>query len=587
MRKFFVLAAMGIIALSIMACGSVGRSVSTSGPVAVVRDAAVVAVEGKSKIAAGKIEVRPPTGFLPFKSLGDPFSAIIGNKDTAIDAKDVRVLFPDNVRFKETIPDRTDVTSWITNLPAGLVGNMHEATGTAKEFKILVTGTPSETRKEVIKVTIPGEFLIGGSDVTIESNPDAYIDIAEGLISIADVAAEAEKAPWSRSSNTIIISGSVGTALVPKAITIKLDAASIAVPIPAETILSDWIPNLPDGLQALAGKTEKGATEVVLTISGVPAAAIDAPVRVRVPRDYLHRSLDLIVKADEDLRFEIFGLSVSHVIVGGAISNEILPRIFTIYFGAGKLLNDIEKDTDVSRWFGNIPAGLRILTADPASAGASLINVRASGTPTAYIDAPMKITIPANIIYTGRSFDVQSNENARFEVGSLERETNRLTSNGPDNKKFLGDNSLMLNTPKLVEVKDFEAVGLVSVTAQSVNDIGPDGSYSWTGDEITYSKLLAEARKLNAHAVINIIVDYHDETTQTVEKRRIPAGYKLSVAEVALNAKVKGRFSIELQSDGTYMLVEKRDRTVRTYTGNALAIRYGGAVVPKDQEVKK
>ncbi|MDR2617509.1 MAG: hypothetical protein LBC62_01450, partial [Treponema sp.] len=374
---------------------------------------------------------------------------------------------------------------------------------------------------------------------------------------------------WSRSARTIVIGGSVGSIITPKTITIKFDHATLSLAIPVGTDLSDWITNLPTGLSALTSGAEKCAEEIQLTISGIPQAAIDQPVYVKVPAEFLHRALDLVVRPNDDLRFEIFGLSLSNVLIGGAINTEIIPKTFTVYFGAAKLLSDVAKDTDLSKWFGNLPSGLKAVANETAVAGSSSLGVKVTGTPVAYINEPIKISIPANIIYTGRGFDVARNDNARFDVGSFESEILKYIT-----EQTLNDNEWRLRSPKLVDVKDFEAVGIIQITAQTVEELGPDGAYHWNGEGITYSKLLAEARKLNAHAIINVVIDYRDDTTNTIERRHVVDGYKFSPQEQTFLKSDKNRLVLETQDDGSLVLVERTHRTVRTYTGNALAIKY-------------
>jgi hypothetical protein len=562
------------VSLFVTSCGSVPAKKTASGsPVAVIEAEVPVAREKTVKTAPGSIQILGPTGFKVLKDTsGEIFSAIVGNKGTEINPKDVKVTFPAGITFRETVGDKADVSSWITNLPAGLVANIHEAEGGVKEFRILVSGVPEETKKEPVQVTIPGSYLTNGSDTAIEPNGNAIIDIADAVLDIGDVDPSElgeVSAVWARSARTIVIGGSVGSVITPKTITVKFDHAALSFAIPVGTNLSDWITNLPTGLSAITSGAEKDATEIKLTISGTPQAAIDQPVYVKVPAEFLHRALDLVVRPNDDLRFEIFGLSLSNILIGGAINTEIIPKTFNIYFGAAKLLSDTNKDTDLSKWFGNLPSGLKAVANETAIAGSSSLSVKVTGTPVAYINEPIKISIPANIIYTGRGFDVARNDNARFDVGSFESEILKYIT-----EQTLTDNDWRLKSPKLVDVKDFEAVGIIQITAQTVEELGSDGAYHWNGEGITYSKLLAEARKLNAHAIINVVIDYRDDTTNTIERRHVVDGYKFSPQEQAYLKFDKNRLTLETQDDGSLVLVERTHRTTRTYTGNALAIRY-------------
>jgi uncharacterized protein YbjQ (UPF0145 family) len=59
---------------------------------------------------------------------------------------------------------------------------------------------------------------------------------------------------------------------------------------------------------------------------------------------------------------------------------------------------------------------------------------------------------------------------------------------------------------KVIE-KDFEPLGFVTVTAERKGEDGELGVIVWYGENATYYKLIEEARKLGADAVINIVVE--------------------------------------------------------------------------------
>jgi hypothetical protein len=53
------------------------------------------------------------------------------------------------------------------------------------------------------------------------------------------------------------------------------------------TDISDWIPNLPEGLEARAHGVKKGATAINIFISGTPAITARTPVQVTIPGTFL------------------------------------------------------------------------------------------------------------------------------------------------------------------------------------------------------------------------------------------------------------------------------------------------------------
>jgi uncharacterized protein YbjQ (UPF0145 family) len=101
----------------------------------------------------------------------------------------------------------------------------------------------------------------------------------------------------------------------------------------------------------------------------------------------------------------------------------------------------------------------------------------------------------------------------------------------------------------VVAVKDFEPMGVVTVTATEVLTAGPfEIVQTYTGSRVTYADLMAEAVKLGADDIINVRIDVNGDFTASVFDRL--TGWNC-----------------------TY-----------TYTGTALAIKYGEKVDTKTQQ---
>jgi uncharacterized protein YbjQ (UPF0145 family) len=101
----------------------------------------------------------------------------------------------------------------------------------------------------------------------------------------------------------------------------------------------------------------------------------------------------------------------------------------------------------------------------------------------------------------------------------------------------------------VVAVKDFEALGVVTVTATEVMTAGPfEIIQTYTGSSVTYADIMAEAVKLGADDIINVRIDVTSDYTVSVFDRL--TGWSR-----------------------TYV-----------YTGTALAIKYGEKVDTKTQE---
>jgi len=113
-----------------------------------------------------------------------------------------------------------------------------------------------------------------------------------------------------------------------------------------------------------------------------------------------------------------------------------------------------------------------------------------------------------------------------------------------------GTKGEMFGLHTITPAKDFNGVGLV-FTEQSFK-LNPEESFN--GETYTYQKLLQEAQKLGADAIINVVVDYRiiNETSTSTETS-------------------SNLFSSSSSSSGSFVRTE-------TWYGSALAIKYTNAL---------
>jgi hypothetical protein len=90
-------------------------------------------------------------------------------KDFSAEVVDVIVELQEKETFSRGILEGEDVSSWIDNLPRGLEARAHGIKKGATSIKIHISGTPEVTMRELIRVTIPGTYLTGGSARTFVS----------------------------------------------------------------------------------------------------------------------------------------------------------------------------------------------------------------------------------------------------------------------------------------------------------------------------------------------------------------------------------------------------------------------------------
>lgn len=104
--------------------------------------------------------------------------SIIGATGVAITPRDVLVTLVEDT-IKNTIAQNTDLSVWITNLPAGLIARAKTNISVgATSFTMEVTGTPSAVLSAPIKILIPASALIKNANVIAGQNPTAIFAIS-------------------------------------------------------------------------------------------------------------------------------------------------------------------------------------------------------------------------------------------------------------------------------------------------------------------------------------------------------------------------------------------------------------------------
>jgi hypothetical protein len=437
-------------------------------------------------------------------------------------------------------------------------------------------------------------FVFSGCGTPPPAGPVGFplIDIVDAEVTIADDSRFAiEGTEWTRSANTRVIGGVLNSKIVPKDITIDLVETSFQAPIKNREDLRTWFRNIPDGLTATAHAldpeakyaAEKGATRIIVTIEGTPTKTINQPILIRVPADKLNRSWDFDIPPDEDRRFEVYGVSIAEIVVNGAVSRPIDSKTFEIRFGQGtRLTETIPLDTDVSDWFSNLPGGLSAVIAEEAvpvteEGRQQSLMIRISGVPTRQVNEKMRISIPADITTANMVLEVPPSDRVKYDIGPYSSIPVTDLASGSNWKG--AQQGWGLTGPEVFKSKDFTAVGIIQLKATSVYAMGDDGEEHWTGDYITYGDLMAEAQRLNAHAIIDVVIDSDDKVDVTVERRWVgPSHTPTPLEEIKLR---QGLIKEEYDAYNKLAYYEETKKvTNRTWTGTALAVQYAPAYAP-------
>jgi hypothetical protein len=445
-----------------------------------------------------------------------------------------------------------------------------------------------QTQQQTQQPVAGAEDVVVVADVAGVGFP--LIDIVDAEVQLQDNSRFAKAAlQWERSAKTKYVGGPLDLKIEPKDLTIRLKATSIQIPIKEGEDLTGWFVNIPKGLKATAHSLKTGAkfaagkgdTEITVTFEGIPEESIDQPIKIRVPYEKTNRSWDFLVPPDNDIRFQVFGADIEPVVVGGAVKRELDPKTFRIRFAGASLAATIPVNTDITAWFKeNIPPGLKAVVPEETIKGQQFLVVPISGTPLAQRSENMNVVIPAGVTTVGVpvrpiELKVRPTDKARYDIGSYSAVSGadievRTDSNWKGVIPGWG-----LTGPQVFKLKDFSPVAIIQITRDSVYAMGDDGEFHWTGDTITYGTLMAEAKRLNAHAIIDVVIDSDDKVDVKIERRHVEANHTLTKREESLIETGKIKQEPDFNDPLGGQIYEERIEVIRrTWTGTALAIQY-------------
>jgi len=180
-----------------------------------------------------------------------------------------------------------NVTSWFTNLPAGLVASLIMAP-TSSTISVAISGIPTTVSTTPVGVTIPASTLTGFAPITVTENLNAKYNIVP--ISSASAAFE-----------SVVVSGVVGTPLTQEVV-INLTDTTVENLNEGDNVLS-WFTNIPSGLTATVKRVFQ--QEIAVNISGTPTVTSSANVVVTIPANVLLSNTSLVVTASSNSRYDI------------------------------------------------------------------------------------------------------------------------------------------------------------------------------------------------------------------------------------------------------------------------------------------
>lgn len=319
-----------------------------------------------------------------------------------------------NESFTDILAD-ADVSTWFTNLPAGLSATIGTGvTSGADNATVTISGTPTEGSVDAIAITIPGSCLTGSQSITVTENNDAKYAVMG--IEIGDVT----------------VSGTVGTAITDTDVTLTLVGTRFSKSFAAGSH-PEWIRNLPNGLtMSVKNAVSINATTATLTISGTPEEGSDAAITFRIYGDQHSGSSFLTGTTNANAKYAIEALdpsaTVGNVTVSGKVGTAITDTDVVLTLENEKFVG-ISADTDVTSWF-SMPAGLSATVKETVALNGTSATITISGTPEEASDATMAILIPAAYISGTSDLSVTANSDAKFTITASSSEGSGGSSGG-------------------------------------------------------------------------------------------------------------------------------------------------------------
>lgn len=242
----------------------------------------VVSSASNSGIGAGSYNVALKP-FVETATVDDV--TVSGAKDVALATATITV----NTNVSISISADADVTSWFTNMPAGLTAKV--STVGTDSVDIQITGTPTAISSEAMQIKIPASAFGGSEDLEVTSNANAKFDIVERKASI----------------NAIEIKGVVGEA-VDKDITVTLTNDELNV---GHMDLSKRpTSNLPNGISLGYGSSSDKYT-FKISVYGTPTAIGNGTLELTIPGEWLKSGKALKVTANSNAKYDFAKIKIT------------------------------------------------------------------------------------------------------------------------------------------------------------------------------------------------------------------------------------------------------------------------------------
>jgi hypothetical protein len=199
----------------------------------------------------------------------------------------------------------TDVSSWFTNRPAGVIARVVNGGSGSSTITIEFSGTPTATSSANMTVTIPATALSSNSVIT--ATPGSNVTAAYNIIGVEAIV---ENITVSGIIDEERLPALVGSQLVVISLTAEqkfVDSLDSTTAFDHTTNISSWFTNLPNNLRANAIAFNDDRSSVTIQLTGIPMVRMDfVPMNITIPHAFLQdRSVNLTVTPNPNANFRI------------------------------------------------------------------------------------------------------------------------------------------------------------------------------------------------------------------------------------------------------------------------------------------
>lgn len=317
----------------------------------------------------------------------------------------IEVTLSGGAKFKQLFPQ--NVNTWFVNLPSGLNAEIkNEIALDATQAVITITGKPNADSTQPISLNIPSTALVSDQALEIRGVLTAKFDIKpQPSATVGDVRIDGnayEEIP-SASAHEVKI-------------TILNTEFKDTV---EQQEVTDWFTNIPEGLSAIV-KTV-GTDKVTVAVQGTPKyPSIMEVMEIKIPAEFTTSGKEIKVVENLNARYNIAALepfiSIADVTIEGTQYQNIQEQYIRLTLADGKKFMHMDVEKNVTAWFKDAPLGLIFNVKTEVQDDATFVDIKVKGKPTVFVEQPIIVIIPKEVLKNAQSIINQANNNAKFDI---------------------------------------------------------------------------------------------------------------------------------------------------------------------------